>query len=186
MESNLQTDWKICCLCQKKTNEKLRDIGKRNYLKTKCFNKLATNIVDFQKLCALPLPINVERLDNGRGIEQSLIDNDAWYHRSCYLLFNITKLNRAKLQFESRGRKQSESDEATRCKRKHVDMKDLICFICELKQSSDSYLHYVETLYFCEQIKELATELNDTSLLKKVSCEDPICLKLKYYNKCYV
>ena len=186
MESNLQTDWKICCLCQKKTNEKLRDVGKRNDLKIKCFKQLATNIVAFQKLCALPLPINVERLDNGRGIEQSLIDNAAVYHRSCYLLFNNTKLNRAELQFESRKRKQSESDEATRCKRKRVDMKDPICFICELKQDSDSNLHNVETLYFCEQITELATELNDTSLLKKVSCEDPIALELKYHNKCYL
>ena len=131
----------------------MRDTSKRHDLKIKCFKRLATNIIAFQKLCALPLPINVERLDSGCGIEQSLIDNDAVYHRSCYLLFNNTKLNRAQCQSESRKRRLSESEVATRCKRRHLVMKDPVCFICEVKEDSDSDLHNVETLYFCEQIK---------------------------------
>lgn len=35
-------------------------------------------------------------------------------------------------------------------------------------------------------MKEAASELNDTKLLKNVSCEDPIAQELKYHRKFYL
>ena len=32
----------------------------------------------------------------------------------------------------------------------------------------------------------MAYDLNDTKLIKNISCEDPIAQELKYHRKCYV
>ena len=57
---------------------------------------LATNIPLFDEINALPLILDPARLDEGGGIEAMLRRNEAKYHTSCRLLFNNTKLDRAK------------------------------------------------------------------------------------------
>ena len=41
------------------------------------------------------MPIDLRRLDEGNGIEATLIEHKAKWHKSCHSKFNATKLVRA-------------------------------------------------------------------------------------------
>ena len=96
----------------------------------------------FHDLNSLPIPIDIKRLDDGNGIEQTLINNSAKYHDACRLLFNSTKLNRAINKAQKR--KSSELEEHCRVKRRLLDIKEQLCFICD-KSDDISNLCHVET-----------------------------------------
>ena len=48
----------------------------------------------FNDANALPIPIDIWRLDNGTENDATLIGNNAKYHNICRLIFNNTKLLR--------------------------------------------------------------------------------------------
>ena len=89
------TDWKKCCLCQEVTDERLtqpRDFTRRG---ESGYAMLARNIPKLQELNQLPFLLNIKRLDDGSGIENTLKSHHAKYHRNkCYSLFNNTKVER--------------------------------------------------------------------------------------------
>jgi hypothetical protein len=57
---------------------------------------IVTNIPLFQAINQLPLILDPIRLDACDGIEETLRRNNANYHQNCRLLFNNTKLERAR------------------------------------------------------------------------------------------
>ena len=122
------------------------------------------NITELQKLNDLPLPLNPLRLNNGSGIEQTLVENGAKYHPSCYLLFSNTQLQRAK-----RGRNQAH---VTLTLRK-VGQKGAT------STQSKMYVSYVRT---CVKLKEMANSVNDIRLTATLSGPDAIALELKYHT----
>jgi hypothetical protein len=97
-ESVVKTDWNRCILCQEVTSEilqcpaesKRHDVGIGQGYST-----LSSNIVRFSELCELPMPIDLGRLDEGSGMEGTLLEHKAKWHKSCRTKFNVTKLVRA-------------------------------------------------------------------------------------------
>ena len=67
----VKTDWQQCVICQKSTEEALqcpaeskgKDVGAG-------YKTLADNIIRFGQLGCMPIALNIERLDEGSGIEQ--------------------------------------------------------------------------------------------------------------------
>ena len=57
------------------------------------YASLPENLMELNKPGQLPIPL--ERLDEGEGIEMAMIANNAEYHQSCRLKYNNTKLRRA-------------------------------------------------------------------------------------------
>ena len=57
------------------------------------YSSLAENLMEFYELGQWP--IQLERLDEGQGIEMTMVANNALYHHSCRLKYNNTKLKRA-------------------------------------------------------------------------------------------
>lgn len=88
------TNWKLCAICQEETSEPLTcpSKSKRKDLGSG-YSSLAENLVEFHEL--KQLPFQLERLDEGQGIEMTMITNNAQYHQSCKLKYNSTKLKRA-------------------------------------------------------------------------------------------
>lgn len=110
--STLTTNWNLCFLCQTDIKQPLRSPNTYNRKNVNGFTTLAKNIWSFHSLSALPITINLQRLDNGDEIEKTLISNDAKYHEACRLLFNNTKLNRVlnkSHEAQEEGRKKLES-----------------------------------------------------------------------------
>ena len=60
------------------------------------YSSFETNLKAHQDLGIVPALANILFLDNGKGIEQTLIDNKAVWHKSCWDLFSNTKVERAK------------------------------------------------------------------------------------------
>ena len=86
------TDWSKCFLCQDDKPEALKSPLNPSESSTKSgYKSLSTNIPEFFKTNEMPLPLNIRRINDGDGIENTLIRNQAKYHESCRLMFNNTK-----------------------------------------------------------------------------------------------
>ena len=48
----------------------------------------ATNLICFNELQAMPMPIDIRRLDEGKGIEATIFEHWAKWHKSCKAKFN--------------------------------------------------------------------------------------------------
>ena len=86
--STSTTNWKLCCLCQHSTTEKLLNATSSGYL------TLASNIPQFYKINCMPIPLDPNTLDDGDEIQLTLEKNNATYHKSCKLKFQTSKLER--------------------------------------------------------------------------------------------
>ena len=95
--SSRKTNWSLCCLCQKdKRGEHLTSPPSHHVLDHDGYTMLARNIPMFSEINEMPLIMDPARLDEGDGIEATLRKNAAKYHVNCRLLFNNTKLDRAR------------------------------------------------------------------------------------------
>ena len=91
------TDWNICVICQKKTDERLvcpadskrQEVGAG-------YKSCAKNLLELNGLESLPVDLDIERLDDGEGIEATLIKNKAKWHKTCRDRYNQTRITRAR------------------------------------------------------------------------------------------
>jgi len=58
------------------------------------YKSLARNLIEFDRTGSVPMMIDVSRLNNGRGITETLFQHKAVYHKICYLKFNNKTLER--------------------------------------------------------------------------------------------
>ena len=178
-----KTNWQICAICQEATSEALQcpadakrsDVGAG-------YKTLAGNIEKFSKLGCMPTDLCLSRLDEGNGIEGTFLANKARWHKSCYALFNSTKVKcaekrRATLEEDLVGGKFTRSNVSV-CSKETVPA----CFICD--KCDGQTLHNVSTLGLDDQVRECATLLNEERLLAKLSGGDLIALEAKYHTKC--
>ena len=94
------TDWSKCCLCQENISEILKQ---PNFSRGHGhgYRVLDMNITELQKLNDLPLPLNPLRLNNGSGVEQTLVENGAKYIQvtiCCSVIPRFRELKRGRRQ----------------------------------------------------------------------------------------
>ena len=134
------TNWDICALCQIEDGKGL--ICPNNKSGTG-YRTVAENILAFHDIGCIPIPtLNIERINDGSGIEETFIKNSAKWHESCKLKFNNTKLKRA----QERDSSQSEgcSDQIpTKRLRKSIQP--------NVSQSDDSKDEEMGICFFCDQ-----------------------------------
>jgi len=83
------TNWDICALCQEHGGNLINP-------SIKGYATLATNLSALNELNHVPLSINISRLDDGDGMEKTLAEHEAKWHKACYVLCNATKVERAR------------------------------------------------------------------------------------------
>ena len=123
---NPAADWSKCCLCQENISEILKQPNFSRGHGQPGYGVLDMNITELQKLNDLPLALNPLRLNNGSGIELTLVENGAKYHPSCYLLLSNTQVQRAKKRKETGTGDTDPSQSGT--KRSHIDTKSKCMF----------------------------------------------------------
>jgi len=189
IQQSTETNWKQCIICQEHTGEALtcpskskrKDVGSG-------YRSLAEQLVEFNELGELPLQL--ERLDEGDGIEAAMVANNAQYHQSCKLKYNNTKLQRAQKRALASDTDSADHDLYTECKRRRsrnseVSSQEVRCFFCG--QSSGTIgLHEAATFQIDERVRACAVLLGDTELLAKLSPGDMVALDAKYHTKCLV
>ena len=180
-------DWRYCIICQKPTIEHLQcpASSKRNDSGVG-YRSFANNIKEFNSLGMLPTDINIDLFDEGKGIEQTLVNHKALWHKYCRDRLSNTKLNRAK----KRKLAETSVDEAggpvksRRSSIKAASTNDH-CFFCE-QPGNQSNLHQAETLKVDKKVRDCAVLLNDGKLIAKLSVGDMVALEAKYHTSCLV
>ncbi|KAL9972875.1 hypothetical protein ACROYT_G019259 [Oculina patagonica] len=180
-------DWRYCIICQKPSIEHLQcPASSKRKDSGVGYRSFANNIKEFNTLGLLPMDINIDLFDEGTGIEETLANHKALWHKYCRDRFSNTKLSRAK----KRKLAEASIDEAgspiksRRSSIKEASTKDC-CFFCE-KPDSKSNLHQAETCKVVEKVRDCAVLLNDGKLIAKLSNRDMVALDAKYHTACLV
>ena len=130
---------------------------------------IATKIPIFQAINQLPIIVDPIRLDEGGGIEETLRRNNAKYLQNCRLLFNSTKLERARQRAVSS--KISSDDGQSKVRRTRMECH--VCFLCE-KDNPTSEFRQTITMQLDKRLNECARNLNDGKLLAMLSGGDVV------------
>ena len=87
---------------------------------------IATNIPLFHAINEMPIFFDSIRLDDGGGIRETLRKNKVQYHQNCCLMFNNTKLDRAR-------KRKAESAQPIECltKLRRTVLEGKKCFMCD-------------------------------------------------------
>ena len=88
-------DRTLCALCQESSDSTLQcpALSKRSG-KGAGYETLAKNLRQFVELGSNPIPVNISRLDEGDGIENTLAKHEAKWHQSCRLKCSSSRLAR--------------------------------------------------------------------------------------------
>ena len=151
------------------------------------------NLSKFQ--CKLNVVDDIEK-----QLIDSFIENDAKYHKSCYTTYD-------QCHFDQLSRKQDKSksdldntgpSSSKRPKRETLDLGELKCFICE-KPDVIKNLCAAGTMHaknisvkkqhvkdLTENIKKMASVLDNQIILSKFSCGDVASNELNYHKSCYI
>ena len=95
----LEFDWESCCLCQLLIDQ---NINFHSVVQgtEEGYSRLSDVLPIFSSMGELDFDLNV--LNDGSGIKQTLIKNKAKYHPQCYRKYNKTQLERKQKQFKKR------------------------------------------------------------------------------------
>ena len=94
-------DWSLCVLCQQPSfGHLINPRNGRSHEKPKGYRILAVNLEELHSLNALPLNIDLSRLDDGSGIEETMTTNFAKWHKSCLVLCSRSQVDRVRKRKE--------------------------------------------------------------------------------------
>ncbi|XP_072178978.1 uncharacterized protein [Diadema setosum] len=183
-----QTNWKMCILCQADTDEplqcplrsKMKPIGAG-------YASLTEDLIQFKGLRHMPMDLNLNRLDDGDGVEATLMRHSAQWHKKCRLKFN-KKMFLQQSKAESASKQQScTSTPTVRTRSAAAQMilqsTEPICFFCS-KPAGNAGLHHAATTEIDKNVRKCAIELGDAELLAKLSAGDMVAIEAKYHRNC--
>ena len=99
-------NWELCFLCQTETDEKLQCPARSLKLPVGSgYMSLAENLNQFKDLGIVSMDLDVEKLDEGIGIQETLMIHSAKWHKTRSLKFNKQALQRVSRKQPSRGTK---------------------------------------------------------------------------------
>ena len=191
-QSTIPINWKLCVICQVKTNEPLQcpanskrsDVGAG-------YKSLVDNIKLFHDVGEIPLKVDLSKLNDGSGVENSLLQNKASWHKSCRNKFNITEIKRAQKRKACENERRPEESSPCRTRRTSSlhsfkgKSSELRCFFCD-EVDSNANLHRASTEVIDKRVKECAVQLKDRNLLAKEipAAGDMVALEAKYHSRC--
>lgn len=148
------------------------------------YASLAEDLLRFQDLQHMPMNLQVERLDDGNGVEATLRAHSAQWHKKCHLKVN-KKMFAQQSRTESSAERQISTSSAvhTRSAYKHPKFAEPTCFFCDQPAGSEG-LHEAATQQLDKKVRQCAYDLEDTALLAKLAAGDMIAIEAKYHNKC--
>ena len=96
MEYSTRMDWDICCICQDQSSTPLQKSTNGNKLEDAGagYRTLAENLFAFRENQCTDLPPFAEEHCSVNEIQLLLLQNEACWHKSCYLKYNRNMLKR--------------------------------------------------------------------------------------------
>ena len=182
-----ETNWKLCLVCQEETSESLvcpvlskrRDPGSG-------YTTMAANLVKFDELGKLPRTVQLQRLDEGQGVEATMVAHQAKWHKTCMLKYNNTMLRRAEKRLIASSSAFGSTDNVpgkrARTHSSEATTSDTSCFFCG--KSGTETLHEVATFQVDTRVRKCAAQVGDNELMARLSMGDMVALEAKYHSKC--
>ena len=151
------TDWSKCVLCQEETFEKLQcPASSKQSLLGAGYINLAKDLILFNDNACLPKSLDISRLNDGNGIEETLRNHFVKLHTTCRLLYSKSRLQRAikrKLPDDD-----SDSEEPQNTGHRHPRQKTntLVCLFCEKPGGTTEFLHEAMMDRVSHRVKQCA------------------------------
>ena len=108
------------------------------------------------------------------------------WHKSCQLRFNSTKLARLRKRVHEGSTEEQVKRKSIRSTTAHSESEKLPrkCFFDCNDESNKKTLHSVTTFEVDRRVRKMATEMNDSVILAKLSQGDMIAIEACYHAKC--
>jgi len=187
VEPSACIDWAKCILCQEKKKEALQCPG--NTLRGDVeygsgYHTLANNILRFNELGCLPIPLEIGKLNEGDGIAATFVKRNAKWHKTCNNKFNNLKLQRAE---KRKSLDKPDCHLPTKLTRSSSGARTLnvrsCCFFCD---HASGTLHQASTFNMDARVRKCAIQLQERVLLTKLSAGDLISQEAVYRSNCLV
>ncbi|XP_041462085.1 uncharacterized protein LOC121413358 [Lytechinus variegatus] len=186
-KSPSRTNWELCIICQEQTDEPLQCPFRSN---AKPFGigyaSLVEDLTQFKELHQMPMDIQLERLNDGDGLKETLMRNSAKWHKKCRLKFN-KKMFHQQSRAEIASRLPLSDITQKVCTRSATPIPsqqaEPVCFFCN-KPGGNEELHHASTMDIDKNVRRCATELGDTELIAKLCAGDMVAIKAKYHRNC--
>ena len=186
-QNKIETNWDLCVICQEDIAEELTcplqskrtDVGSG-------YTSLSQNLLKFGELGQLPRTLQLQRIDEGCGIESTMVARNAQYHQSCRLKYNNTMLKRAEKRKEQTGSESENTEHSTvhfRSRSSITENINHLCFFCRQIAGPEG-LRQASTFKLDRRLRACALLLEDTDMLAKLSSGDVVALEVKYHAKC--
>ena len=182
-------DWNLCALCEKSTGEKL--INPLNSKRAESsgyssgYKTLAENLERFHEIGSVPISVDYSRLDEGCGVEETLRNNNAKWHKSCFNSCSTLKYERARKRKLEDNNSTDTSPVKTRARVGSIAYQEPgesnVCFFCE---EGGGTLHKAATLGIDNRVRSAATQLRDRKLLTKLAMGDMHAVDAVYHASC--
>lgn len=174
-------DWSLCVICQTKLSEpcKCPLDSLQEGSGFEAYKSFLQNAAKFREHESMPIELKFGPEEN----VESFVRNRAVWHKQCHIKFANSKLERVLLKKRKHEESNSNTvttDERRKSIRTKLTDKD-VCIFCG---SGDEELHQVTTLGEDENVRMMATELQDTERLAKLSSGDMIAIECVYHRKC--
>lgn len=145
--------------------------------KSEPYRTFLTNVKQFKELNQLPVPLKF-----GLDIDMDqLVRNQAKWHKSCHLKFSASKLQRA---IRKRERDEITDNSSATGKRRRLHRQLLDKSNCIFCGKQDGHLHEFRTLDADDNVRRMARDLQDTTLLTRIEGGDLTALEAKYHLAC--
>ena len=127
------TNWELCVLCQEDTGTALQHPYAAKGKPGIGYKSIADHLTSFNELGHMPMNVDIEQLNDGDGIEATLMRHQAGWHKACRLKFSQLKLDR--LQEKSEEGIDTPSSVHTRSNQNTVELAIDKCFFCNEPES---------------------------------------------------
>ena len=127
-------------------------------------------------------------MNDGVGVEQTLISRKATFHKICRLQFNTTNMKRASKRTTTVSDDNASCDAHGRFTRQkmfrsdHVDGATDKCFFYDKPATRGNHLHEASTFDVDTRVRQCACNLQYESLMAKLSEGDFISIEAKYHG----
>ena len=183
-----KTNWALCALCQEEKKENLMKNTENGY------KTLSINLPELHKYHALPLNINIDRLDDGSGIEQTLTKNNARWHKTCSKYVSKLHVQRAQKRKHEVFKENTENAQSAdslplspvktrRCLNFRPEKLKETCLICDETDEKEPLIN-ATTKCINNTYVTSANILGDRKLQVKLASGDMVAIEAKYHKSC--
>ena len=183
-------DWSICALCQEHSDKTLMCPAKSKRTDIGAgYDALGDNLSSFRSVGNEPLPIAINRLDEGDGISNTLTRNHAKWHASCCLKYCASRVTR--IVQPSPGTGETPGGHPYNIMRRQATRRDILieeckCFFCDEVGTEAAPLYDAMTPKITQRVRICALKLQDRKLIAKLCPDDLVAQEAKYHSQCLV